>query len=226
MCTNLVALNVGGKEFITYRSTFDRFPNSLLPHMLSPDNSSLLAKTTSGAIFLDRDPKFFEAVLNYYRTGLWSPRKPFGKAQIDGEFSYYQLPIPSPSTAEQKRHLISSVVKIRRKGEECGIRAEWCLLRSLLPAPDNNRVLCTSHGEACPFNSSELQLSSFTLKHTTGGAVVRLAHNHQSSANILHVANALMARGGKLVGCNDWSTKYEGHMESFTFLFEGEGLWN
>lgn len=55
--------------FETYASTLSKFPNTLLGAMFNPRNEELLASQIENEFFFDRDPRAFEVILNYYRTG-------------------------------------------------------------------------------------------------------------------------------------------------------------
>ena len=64
-----ITLNVGGKLFTTTRTTLTtKDPNSMLARMFSDDlwHNTL---DSSGAILIDRSPKYFEPILNYLRGG-------------------------------------------------------------------------------------------------------------------------------------------------------------
>lgn len=69
-----ITLNVGGKHFMTSRSTLlAKEPHSMLARMFADDNDMYLmnpsATDTSGAYLIDRNPKYFEPILNYLRHG-------------------------------------------------------------------------------------------------------------------------------------------------------------
>lgn len=60
-----VRINVGGRLFVTYGQTLDRFPDTLL----GSDEREYFYDAESGEYFFDRDPMLFGRVLAYYRTG-------------------------------------------------------------------------------------------------------------------------------------------------------------
>ncbi|XP_041351393.1 BTB/POZ domain-containing protein KCTD3-like isoform X2 [Gigantopelta aegis] len=66
MSGEIINLNVGGKRFSTSRQTLTWVPDSFFTSMLSGRISTL--KDETGAIFIDRDPKLFQHVLNFLRT--------------------------------------------------------------------------------------------------------------------------------------------------------------
>ncbi|CAG9859483.1 unnamed protein product [Phyllotreta striolata] len=63
---DILHLNVGGKRFTTSRQTLSLIPDTFFTALLSGRISSL--RDEKGAIFIDRDPKFFSIILNYLRT--------------------------------------------------------------------------------------------------------------------------------------------------------------
>ncbi|KAH7707985.1 BTB/POZ domain-containing protein KCTD17 [Aphelenchoides avenae] len=65
---NWIRLNVGGKVFQTSKQTLSRDPESFLAHLASENIPS--QKDHSGAILVDRDPEYFQIILNYLRCGL------------------------------------------------------------------------------------------------------------------------------------------------------------
>ncbi|CAG9569284.1 unnamed protein product [Danaus chrysippus] len=69
-----IKLNVGGKHFMTSRSTLlAKEPLSMLARMFADDNNVYLmnpsAKDSTGAYLIDRSPEYFEPILNYLRHG-------------------------------------------------------------------------------------------------------------------------------------------------------------
>jgi len=67
-----VTLNVGGKTFLTCRSTLcQKDPGCMLARMFAHEKHSLMpsARDASGAYLIDRSPKYFEPILNFLRTG-------------------------------------------------------------------------------------------------------------------------------------------------------------
>lgn len=69
-----IRLNVGGKHFVTSRSTLlAKEPLSMLARMFADDNNMYLmnpsATDETGAYLIDRSPEYFEPILNYLRHG-------------------------------------------------------------------------------------------------------------------------------------------------------------
>lgn len=73
-CCDWITLNVGGKYFVTSKSTLtSKEPESMLARMFAEDNDGyyFIPSTVdkNGAYLIDRSPKYFEPLLNYLRTG-------------------------------------------------------------------------------------------------------------------------------------------------------------
>jgi hypothetical protein len=62
----LVRLNVGGKSFVTSKSTLEKDAGSMLSVLLSGEFAE---SSEDGEIFIDRDGSRFVHVLNYLRDG-------------------------------------------------------------------------------------------------------------------------------------------------------------
>ncbi|XP_026879862.2 potassium voltage-gated channel subfamily D member 3-like isoform X2 [Electrophorus electricus] len=61
----LIILNVSGRRFQTWRTTLDRYPDTLLGSM----EKEFFYNEETKEYFFDRDPDAFRSVLNFYRTG-------------------------------------------------------------------------------------------------------------------------------------------------------------
>ncbi len=105
--SEIVTFNVGGQTFATYYSTlgkrirnFSNDPKDPYERNLLQGLASSLVQTTrdkNDAIFLDRDPKYFQAILNFLRT-IGSPLEKFdlpeNKHELEGllkEASYFKI---------------------------------------------------------------------------------------------------------------------------------------
>ncbi|KRX84496.1 BTB/POZ domain-containing protein KCTD3 [Trichinella sp. T6] len=62
----LIKLNVGGVQFVTSRNTLMWISDTFFTSMLSGRIPAV--KDENGAIFIDRDPKLFQVILNYMRS--------------------------------------------------------------------------------------------------------------------------------------------------------------
>ncbi|XP_041639361.1 potassium voltage-gated channel subfamily D member 3-like [Cheilinus undulatus] len=61
----LIILNVSGRRFQTWRTTLDRYPDTLL----GSSEKDFFYNEESKEYFFDRDPDAFRSILNFYRTG-------------------------------------------------------------------------------------------------------------------------------------------------------------
>ncbi|XP_075709989.1 A-type voltage-gated potassium channel KCND3 isoform X2 [Rhinoderma darwinii] len=83
----LIILNVSGRRFQTWRTTLERYPDTLLG---STEKDFFFNEETK-EYFFDRDPEVFRCILNFYRTGkLHYPRYECITA-YDEELSFYGI---------------------------------------------------------------------------------------------------------------------------------------
>ncbi|XP_078075962.1 A-type voltage-gated potassium channel KCND2 isoform X2 [Mustelus asterias] len=83
----LVVLNVSGRRFQTWRSTLERYPDTLL----GSSEKEFFLSEESGEYFFDRDPDIFRSILNFYRTGrLHYPRHEC-IAAFDEELAFFGI---------------------------------------------------------------------------------------------------------------------------------------
>ncbi|KAF7666628.1 hypothetical protein LDENG_00096930 [Lucifuga dentata] len=61
----LLILNVSGRRFQTWRTTLDRYPDTLL----GSSEKEFFYNEETKEYFFDRDPDAFRSILNFYRTG-------------------------------------------------------------------------------------------------------------------------------------------------------------
>lgn len=86
----IVRLNVGGRSFVTTRSTLLMDPSSMLAAMFSGNHQPGLRDAT-GALFIDRSPRHFEAVLEFLRTGRVALESPAVAEGLFQEAEFYQV---------------------------------------------------------------------------------------------------------------------------------------
>jgi len=125
-----VILNVGGRKFETYRETLTQCPDTLLGMLfsLSSDTqkgSSASAREalpyrlpppdTEGAYFFDRNPRHFEVILEWYRTGIITvpPSLPF--EVLHDELRYWGVDVSLPGGYQWKLFLLGKECKKREK---------------------------------------------------------------------------------------------------------------
>jgi hypothetical protein len=90
--TSTILFNVGGKKFLTSISTLQKYPDTFLGLLTSPSNLALLKKDpTDGSVFIDRDPKSFRVVLNFYRDGTLVIPPHIYPSEFQRELDFYGL---------------------------------------------------------------------------------------------------------------------------------------
>uniref|UniRef100_H3CNK5 Potassium voltage-gated channel subfamily D member 3 n=1 Tax=Tetraodon nigroviridis TaxID=99883 RepID=H3CNK5_TETNG len=83
----LIVLNVSGRRFQTWRTTLDRYPDTLL----GSSEKDFFFNEESKEYFFDRDPDAFRSILNFYRTGkLHYPRHECISA-YDDELTFFGI---------------------------------------------------------------------------------------------------------------------------------------
>ncbi|XP_061780579.1 A-type voltage-gated potassium channel KCND2-like isoform X2 [Nerophis lumbriciformis] len=83
----LIILNVSGTRFQTWRTTLERYPDTLL----GSTEKDFFFHEESGEYFFDRDPDIFRNILNFYRTGkLHYPRQECISA-YDEELAFFGI---------------------------------------------------------------------------------------------------------------------------------------
>uniref|UniRef100_A0A8C8SKJ5 Potassium voltage-gated channel subfamily D member 3 n=1 Tax=Pelusios castaneus TaxID=367368 RepID=A0A8C8SKJ5_9SAUR len=83
----LIILNVSGRRFQTWRTTLERYPDTLL----GSTEKEFFFNEDSKEYFFDRDPEVFRCILNFYRTGkLHYPRYECISA-YDEELAFYGI---------------------------------------------------------------------------------------------------------------------------------------
>ncbi len=84
---DLIRLNVSGVRYDVYRSTLEKFPDTLL----GSEEKEYFYNEESQEYFFDRDPDIFRHILNYYRTGLLHYPKDECVSAYDEELSYFGI---------------------------------------------------------------------------------------------------------------------------------------
>eukprot|EP01116_Phalansterium_solitarium_P013532 TRINITY_DN30918_c0_g1_i1.p1 TRINITY_DN30918_c0_g1~~TRINITY_DN30918_c0_g1_i1.p1 ORF type:complete len:248 (-),score=28.36 TRINITY_DN30918_c0_g1_i1:243-986(-) len=86
-----VVLNVGGNRFEVTTATLVRYPQTLLGEMFLPQNSHLRRPDKRGEYFFDRNPRLFEFILDFYRTGKLIPPKDVPADKVRDELKFYGI---------------------------------------------------------------------------------------------------------------------------------------
>ncbi|KAF4669781.1 potassium channel tetramerization domain containing [Perkinsus chesapeaki] len=109
--SDIITLSVGGKIYKVAKSTFDKYPDTMLSRMVSDDwktsktidvstdvdddtDESDVCKRAAAneAIFIDRDSELFEYILNWYRNGEICIPWNVSEEAVRREASYFALP--------------------------------------------------------------------------------------------------------------------------------------
>ena len=99
-----IKINVGGRIFETYVSTLRKYPHTMLGTMLHPRNSHLLGgrgkvgpdgkPMADTELFFDRNPRMFEVILDFYRTGTIHRPPDVSWEMLQEELSFFQIDLP------------------------------------------------------------------------------------------------------------------------------------
>lgn len=86
-----IRLNVGGKHFVTTSTTLSKYPKSFLYRLCQKDPDLDSDKDETGAYLIDRDPTYFEPVLNYLRHGKLVINKDLVEEGVLEEAEFYNI---------------------------------------------------------------------------------------------------------------------------------------
>lgn len=101
-----ILLNVGGVKYLTLKSTFTSYPNTLLGALFNDRNSSFIVPKSE--LFLDRNGKYFEHVLDFYRTGkAILPYNVDDREKIEAEFDFFNIPLAKKDEKYKKNYTIA-----------------------------------------------------------------------------------------------------------------------
>jgi len=126
--SSLVKLNVGGKRFITTKSTIESIPDSYFTILLNGQFSTL--KDEKGYIFIDRNPKYFPHILDLLRNGKLKHENHTDQNLFQEELKFYGLineeGLYKPSIKSLNIDPLKGFVHSRRKLMPTGIeRLIW-----------------------------------------------------------------------------------------------------
>lgn len=87
-CPKIAKFNIGGKIFATYTKYLAQHKGSLFYYLLAQDNVDF-----SNEIYFERNPKYFEEILNYFKHKTFNKTK-YNTSQlseITREAEYFEL---------------------------------------------------------------------------------------------------------------------------------------
>ena len=86
-CDEKLIINVSGRKFECWRSTLEKYPDSLL----GSNEKEFFYDEDSHEYFFDRDPDVFRVILNFYRTGKLHYPKHECIAAYDEELAFFGI---------------------------------------------------------------------------------------------------------------------------------------
>ncbi len=112
-----IKLDIGGKKFTTSKSSLLRFHNSYFYAMISsgkwePDEDGNyivpIWSDLSGEYFIDRNPKYFDHILDYLRTGEFSTEGLDETAlkKLKADFDYFQIESPDTTFPRVRQNIV------------------------------------------------------------------------------------------------------------------------
>ncbi len=140
----MIKLNVGGKIFQTTKETLCSTGSGFFRDLLSErtetsesSRSSQISRDSDGTIFIDRNPRYFEVLLDYLRSGelLESGEATSSNQRIlQREAKFYGIDLPSEekkssSSDTTTPSIEACVVQVRRSGSGYSIRRVKPVLR-------------------------------------------------------------------------------------------------
>mmetsp|Transcript_27567 Transcript_27567/g.30695 ORF Transcript_27567/g.30695 Transcript_27567/m.30695 type:complete len:295 (+) Transcript_27567:3-887(+) len=116
-----VKLNVGGRKYQTKTSTLTMYPNSLLARMFCNENlASITQPNSDGEYFIDRNGRYFEYILDFYRIGKMIVPTTVPTEALQEEIDFFQLPISVDELQSYPRGVRYSKMAFRKACELCG----------------------------------------------------------------------------------------------------------
>lgn len=86
-CDEKIIINVSGRRFECWRSTLEKYPDSLL----GSNEKEFFYDEDTHEYFFDRDPDVFRVILNFYRTGKLHYPKHECIAAYDEELAFFGI---------------------------------------------------------------------------------------------------------------------------------------
>lgn len=97
----IVYLNIGGCKYVTTRQTL---LNTVTTNYFTAlfANNFAITRDKEGYIFIDRDGKYFEPILEYLRTGEWHCTEDLQEDKVLREAEFYQIKIANYQHTKKK----------------------------------------------------------------------------------------------------------------------------
>lgn len=122
-----IVLEVGGTKFKTSRSTLCKHEGSFFEAMFS--GRHVHEPSPDGSFFIDRDPTYFQDILNYLRTGAAvTPESESSRLKMAEEASFYGLPALHRALLAPPLDLEGLLGDdlVRMRSAEIALRARYC----------------------------------------------------------------------------------------------------
>lgn len=125
--SNIIKINVGGTHFSTTSGTL--FGHNLPPNhrhnnhftgLLSGKTPSI--KDENGAYFVDRDPTYFPAILEYLRTGSVNIMDDGLALAVYREADFYRIKLPKRTIFEKEAEHHTEVVNVAKMRDEEAVK--------------------------------------------------------------------------------------------------------
>ncbi|XP_065195579.1 BTB/POZ domain-containing protein KCTD5-like [Sycon ciliatum] len=119
-----VRLNVGGKLFMTTRSTLCKREDSFLSRLCQDDPGLPTYKDENGAYLIDRDPDYFSPILNYLRHGKLCVNEGVSMHAILEEAEFYNIAslvtlvkqqLDEPKSEDEEKTMVYRVLSCRER---------------------------------------------------------------------------------------------------------------
>ena len=115
--TEWVRLNVGGTIFCTSHRTLKKFPSCFLYNLCQDPHGKLSAYSDeTGALLIDRDPKYFSIFLNFMRSGRLYLCEDICEDAIVAEAEFFNIPAMLDAVKQKikDRHLLLQANSVHR----------------------------------------------------------------------------------------------------------------
>lgn len=101
----VIELDVGGTTFSFYKTTIDKYPDTMLSSMLR--NPQMVKKDKHERIFFDRDPDLFKIIAKFYRTGDLPGEV---DQQLETELGFWLIPFVKVTPEEKKDKVLEGLI--------------------------------------------------------------------------------------------------------------------
>uniref|UniRef100_A0A146LMV7 BTB/POZ domain-containing protein KCTD5 n=1 Tax=Lygus hesperus TaxID=30085 RepID=A0A146LMV7_LYGHE len=133
---NWIKLNVAGTHFMVSRTTLARLPDSFLYKLCIEDSGFTGGKDETGAFLIDRNPKYFDTILDFYRHGQLFMDKNLSEDGVLEEAKFFNLPGLCELVEQKKRHMKKLMSPDRVKYKAIKVHLNMDLSTMIKDIPD------------------------------------------------------------------------------------------